>query len=148
MTTQKALLVNPEFLPDIWFSVRPLIDKALEHSVGEITSYDILKFLLNGKEFLWVGVEDDEIKSILVAEIVNYPRKRILRIVACSVDNDSNFETWSKYLHLVEDFARTSNCSHLEAMVRKGFTRKLNWEHEYSYILKPIRAKRKRKRRK
>ena len=44
-------------------------------------------------------------------------------------------------------FARNAECSHLEAWARKGLTRKLNWEHEYSVISKQIKPKRKRRRR-
>ena len=147
MTTQKVLLVEPEFVPDIWPRVRALIDEALDHTIAELHSSDILKMILNEREFLWVGVEDDVIKSALVAEVVNYPRKRILRIVVWTVDQDSDFNTWIRYLHIIEDFARTMKCSHLEAWARKGLTRKLNWEHEYSVISKPIKPKQQRKRR-
>ena len=147
MTTQEVLLVKPEFVPDIWSRVRSLIDEALAHTIGELHSSDILKMILNEKEFLWVGVENDDIKSALVAEVVNYPRKRILRIVVWTVDQDSDFDAWIKHLHIIEDFARTAECSQLEAWARKGLTRKLNWEHEYSVISKQIKPKRKRRRR-
>lgn len=147
MTTQQVLLVKPEFVPEIWFTVGPLIDQALSHTIGELHSSDILKMILNEKEFLWVGIEDDEIKSALVAEIVNYPKKRILRVITWTVDEESDFKTWIKYLYLIEDFARTAECSHLEAWARKGLTRKLDWDHEYSVISKLIKPKQKRKRR-
>ena len=147
MTTQEVLLVKPEFVPDIWSRVRSLIDEALDHTIGELHSSDILKMILNEKEFLWVGVENDDIKSALVAEVVDYPRKRILRIVVWTVDQESDFDDWIKHLHIIEDFARTAGCSHLEAWARKGLTRKLNWEHEYSVISKQIKPKRKRRRR-
>jgi len=147
MTTREVLLVKPEFIPDIWFKVKPLIDQALDHSIGELHSSDIMKMLLNEEEFLWVGMEDGDIKSVLVSEIINYPRKRILRIIIWTVDQESDFDTWIKYLYKIEDFARTIECSHLEAWARKGLTRKLNWDHEYTVISKPIKPKQQRKRR-
>ena len=147
MTTQEVILVKPELIPDIWPRVRSLIGEALDHTIGELHTSDILKMLLNEKELLWVGVEHAEINSVLVAEVVNYPRKRVLRIVVWTVDQESDFNTWIKHLHKIEDFARTAECSHLEAWARKGLTRKLNWEHEYAVISKPIKPKQQRKRR-
>ena len=147
MTTQQALLVNTEDVPDIWFKVKPLVDSALEHSRDELNSYDILKMILNEKGHLWVGVEDKDIKSALVTTIINYPRKRILRIVVWAVERESDFDTWIKHLYKIEDFARINECSHLEAWARKGLTRKLDWNHDYTLISKLIKPKQQRKRR-
>ena len=147
MTTQKALLIKVEDVPDIWIKVKPLVDSALEHSRNELNSYDILKMILNEKGHLWIGVEDGDIKSALVTTIINYPRKRILRIVVWTVERESNSDIWLKYLYKIEDFARINECSHLEAWARKGFTRKLGWNHDYTLISKLIKPKQQRKRR-
>ena len=71
MTTQEVILVKPEFVPDIWSRVRPLIEKALDHSRGELHSSDILRTILNKKDCLWVGLEDGDIKTALVTTIIN-----------------------------------------------------------------------------
>jgi len=147
MTTPEVILVKPEFAPDIWSRVRPLIEKALDHSRGELHSSDILRSILNEKDHLWVGLEDGDIKAALVTTIINYPRMRILRIVIWAVDQESDFDTWIKHLHKIEDFARSVECSHLEAWARKGLTRKLDWNHDYALISKSIKPKQQRKRR-
>ena len=147
MTTPKVLIVKPENIPDIWPDVRPLLEEALEHSVGELHPSDILRMLLNEREFLWIGIDDNKIQSVLIAESIKYPRKQTLRIVIWTVSKESDFNKWIPYLYLIEDFGRTLNCTHLEAWARKGLVRKLKWDHEYSVISKTIKPKQPRKRR-
>ncbi len=147
MTTPKVILVKPEDIPDIWIDVKPLLEEALAHSVGELHTSDILRMLLNEKEFLWIGIDNNELQSVLIAEPIKYPRKQILRIVIWTVSKDSEFNKWIPYLYLIEDLGRTLNCTHLEAWARKGLVRKLKWDHEYSVISKPIKPKQQRKRR-
>ena len=147
MTTPKVLIVKPENIPDIWPDVSPLLEEALEHSVGELHPSDILRMLLNEREFLWIGIDDNKIQSILIAESIKYPRKQTLRIVIWTVSKESDFNKWIPYLYLIEDFGRTLNCTHLEAWARKGLVRKLKWDHEYSVISKAIKPKQPRKRR-
>ena len=147
MTTQQVVLVKSEDIPDIWYSLKPLFEEALDHSTGEILPADLLKQLLNEREYLWIGIDKGEIKSALVVEPVKYPRKNVLRILVWTVDRSSDFELWYKHLHLIEDFGRKLGCTHLEAWARKGLVRRLNWDHEYSVISKPIKPKQPRKRR-
>ena len=102
---------------------------------------------MNEREYLWIGIDNGEIKSALVVEPVKYPRKNVLRILVWTVDRSSDFDLWYKHLHLIEDFGRKLGCTHLEAWARKGLVRKLKWDHEYSVISKPIKPKQPRKRR-
>jgi hypothetical protein len=147
MTTQQVALVKPEDIPDIWYSIKPLFEEALNHSAGECLPAHLLQDLLNEREFLWIGIDEGEIKSALVASPIKYPRRNTLRILTWTVDKSSDFDMWYKHLHLIEEFGRKLGCTHVEAWVRKGLVKKLNWEHEYSIISKPIKTKQPRKRR-
>ena len=48
--TTKALKVETKDIPYIWHDVKPLIDKALIHSEGELLSEDVLKLLLEKRD--------------------------------------------------------------------------------------------------
>ena len=52
MTTQQVVLVKSEDIPDIWYSLKPLFEEALDHSTGELLPADLLKQLLNEREYL------------------------------------------------------------------------------------------------
>ena len=72
MSYQKLLLIDPKNIPAIWIDIKPLIDKALKHSSGEMNSKDVLTSLLKSYEDLWVGFQDDEISCMGVTEIIEY----------------------------------------------------------------------------
>ena len=46
MTTQ-VYLIKPEDVQDLWFGIRPILEKALVHSEGALLSSDVLKNVLN-----------------------------------------------------------------------------------------------------
>ena len=150
MTTQ-LLLVNTEEIQFIWHKVIPLIDKALKYNyLGSMTTADALRLALDGQEQLWVGVENDELFLALLTEIVYYPQHSVLRIITFATDTGHDMDRWYHHLNSIEEFGRINKCIALEAWTRKGLAEKLNWEHEYSVISKPIKPEqqqRKRRRR-
>ena len=79
--TQTLHLVNPDMVQDIWPVARPLVEKALAHSEGQMLSSDALRMILNNKQQLWVGFEQESIFTAVVTEVINYPRHKILRII-------------------------------------------------------------------
>ena len=133
-----ARLVTPKEIPYIWVSVKPLIEKALVHANGEMLSSDILKLLLNNKEYLFIGYDNDEILSALVGEIINYPQKKVFRIITWSTESGHDYEAWIDLFDTIEYFARSKGCNSIEAWTRKGLARKLKWDNEYSVITKNI----------
>tara|TARA_R100000664_G_scaffold2953_1_gene6919 strand:+ start:546 stop:968 length:423 start_codon:yes stop_codon:yes gene_type:complete len=138
MTTPNLLIVNPRDIPYIWNQVKPLVDKALEYSSGEITSNDLLKLLLNGRNELWCGIDDTGVTSAGITEIVTYPQKRILRIITWATRSGKDQELWTGALSNVEEYARHNGCDLLEAYARKGLAKKLKWDSELVIITKNL----------
>ena len=136
--TKKARLVPPDVVPTIWSEVQPLIDKALTRSDEAYNSEDYLNLLLSEECMLWLGIEDDEIKIILICEVVEYPRTKILQIHIMATKSGHDFESWRSYLNSVEDFGRDNGCTLIEVTVPKGLARTLKWEHNYSVLTKHI----------
>ena len=136
--SKSAYFIPPQDLPNVWHDVKPLINKALEHASGEIMSSDILELLLEQRQILLVGVDDKKLEMATVGEIVNYPKKRIFRVITLATKSGHDYEKWNEYIPLVEDFAKQHGCVALEAWTRKGLARKLDWDNEYSVITKQI----------
>ena len=89
MITQ-AIRALPNQIPYMWHQVKPLIDKALIYSNGEMLVEDILECLLKNEQELVIGYNNDnEILMALVGEIVNYPRKKVyerhVQLVKCPI---------------------------------------------------------------
>ncbi len=137
MTTQ-ALKVESRDVPYIWHHVKPLIDKALVHSEGELLSEDVLKLLLEKREHLFIGRRNDSIESALVGEVIKYPRRNVFRIITWSTQSGFDSEFWLDYFDVIEDFARSKHCASIEAYARKGLARTLKWDNEYSVISKEL----------
>lgn len=139
MSNLKTLWINPDHIEYIWSDVEPLISKALHHSAGEISSTDILDKLLNKQMILLIGVEGTEILMALVAGIEEYPRKKTLRIITWGTKSGHDYESWMPmFPSVVETFAKSKGCSSIEAWARKGLAKKLNWDHEYTIVVKNI----------
>ncbi len=142
MTTRDFFLVKPDNAPLIWHTVRPLIEKTLVHAEGEMNSSDSLRMILNQDQQLWLGVEDDKVFLALITEIIRYPQKNTLRIINFSTQTEEDMDTWyEQAVNILTEFGLKVDCTNLEAWCRKGFARKLDWEHEYVVISKPIKPK-------
>lgn len=136
--TLQAQIIHSSEVPLVWHKVKPFIDKALIYSNGEMVAADVLSSLLNKELFLFIGLEDDEINSALIAELVDYPRKRVFRILTWAAESGYDFKLWMNLLNFIEDFARTAGCEYLEAWVRKGLVKRLKWDHERSVVTKKL----------
>jgi len=134
----KARLVLPDVVPTIWSEVQPLIDKALTCSDEAYNSQDYLNLLLDESCALWIGIDDDEIKSALICEVVPYPRTNILQIHIWATKSGHDYTQWMEHFKSIEDFGRDNGCTLIEVTVRKGLARKLKWEHNYSVLTKHI----------
>ena len=101
-------------------------------------SDDVLKALLEKEYILWVGVQGKEILMAVVAEMVEYPRKKALNIITWGTKSGYDYELWMKEFYKIEHFAKVNGCSFIEAGTRKGLAKKLKWDNEYYIVTKHI----------
>ena len=135
----KVALVEAEDVDMVWDEVSPLIEKALRHAEGELIPNDIKKHLDSGNLRLWVALEDRDVIAAMVTEIIQYPRKKIVRIITLA---GKDMGMWYKFLPMLEGYAIRYGCSSLEAWSRKGMARKLkDWKHSYDIITKDLKQR-------
>mgnify|MGYP003306842707 CR=1 FL=1 len=135
------MFLEPVFaseVPRIWHEVKPLVDKALARADGEQLSEDVLQKLLNKEMILFAGIEANELASVCIAEILYYPRKKVLQVTIAATKSGRDFELWNETFEVVEDFGRAMGCTSVSAWVRKGFVKKLKWKHKYSVVTKDL----------
>ena len=135
------MLLVPVFasdVPRIWHEVKPLVDKALKHSHGEQLSEDVLDKLLKKQMILFAGIEAQDLASVCLAEIINYPRKKMLHVTLAATKSGRDFELWNETFGVVEDFGRAMGCTSVSAWTRKGFAKKLKSKHEYAVLIKDL----------
>ena len=135
----KVALLEAEDVDMVWDETYPFIKKALRHAEGELKPEDIKKHLDSGDLRLWVALKDKDVIASMVTEIIQYPRKRIVRVITLA-GKDMNL--WYDFLPMVEGYAIRNGCSSLEAWTRRGMTRKLkDWNHSYDVITKDLKQR-------
>jgi len=135
----RVALIDSEDIGLVWDEVVPLIEKALLHAEGELIPEDIKQHLDEGDLRLWVALKGQKILAAMVTEIIEYPRKRIVRVITLA---GKNMDMWYDFLPMIEGYAVKNGCSSLEAWTRKGMTRKLkDWKHSYDIITKDLKQR-------
>lgn len=136
----KAHLISPEDVPYIWDDVGPMLARIQEHSEGELETDDFLDQLMMGGMQLWIATEDKKIIMSMVTQIIKYPQKKILRIIAISGENFK--ELHAKFNDMVEAFAIKHQCSALELWGRKGWKKMLpDWNSDYIVFTKDLKER-------
>ena len=92
--TTRLILVDTEHVQDVWQEARPLIEKALAYDyLGNMTSTDALRLLLNEHQQLWLGIDTGIFLAILT-EIVKYPKNNVLRVIAFATKTGHDMDAW------------------------------------------------------
>ena len=137
-------LIRVEHIDDVWTEVKPYIDRCVPHSEGELETEDFYDFLANGEMQLWIAIdksetEDNEIIAAMITQIIVYPRKRILRIIAIAGDE---MDRWMHFLPEIEDRALEAGCTAREAWGRKGWLKVLtDWKCSYHVLTKDLKSR-------
>ena len=125
----RVALIFPEDIEVVWPHVKDHIARSSARAEGELTPDDFLEFLVTGQMHLWVAIENKAIIAAMVTQVIVYPQKRVLRIVAIGGEG---MERWWQFFPLLENFAVSLGCSSLEAWGRKGWTKILkDWKSSY-----------------
>lgn len=136
----KAHIVSPEDVPYLWDSVGPMIAKVTKHSEGELETDDFLEQLIDGYMQLWIVTEDKKIIVSMVTQIIDYPQKRILRLIALA--GKDFIEVHNNFIDMLESYAIKKQCSALELWGRKGWKKMLpDWKDSYIVFTKDLKKR-------
>lgn len=127
-------------IPEIFNTVAPFIQRALNESNGELTLQHVYIDLINARKQLWV-ISDENYKThaVAVTEIVQYPAKRIARIIFLGGEG---LERWSKLLSdTVIEHAREYGATCVEVIGRKGwdrFLKGMGYKTKYYHLVREV----------
>ncbi len=132
----KVGVVHPDEVPKLWKKVLPQIERCVPHSEGEMEAPDFYVALVDGEMQLWIAVEDEEVIASMVTQIVPYPAKKVLRVIAIAGED---MDKWFHFQPDLEEFAILMGCSSLEAWGRKGWKKILkDWKDSYVVYTKEL----------
>ena len=136
----KAHLISPEDVPYLWGDVGPMIAKVTEQTEGEFEPDDYLDNLTNGYMQLWLVTEGKKIIISMITQIILYPQKNVLRVIALAGKNFK--EVHDNFIDVLETFAIKSGCSSLELWGRKGWKKMLpDWDSKYIVFTKDLKSR-------
>ena len=131
-------------LPRVWHLIKPLIDKALDHSLGERMASDMLEDLMNDQLWLLTGIDEQgDLAGVLVAEEIVHPQKKELYVHAWATQTGYGFDDWVElFEQSLLEIAYDSGCHYISSNCRKGLAKKMTtkrgWNESYSVITKPV----------
>ena len=136
----EILYTPKEMVEEIWPKVQSYIDSALEYSIGEYLSTDILELIMNDQMQLWCVGDGNEIIAAYTTQFRNYPQRKILLVHSLG---GSKLREWGRLMEKsLYQLAKLQNCSHLEVYGRKGWGRLLgreaNFKQQYIVLTKEI----------
>ena len=118
-----------------WPRVAGLVRKAIERGEGSYAEADIAVACMSGMWQLWIVEYEDEVMSIAITELINFPRQRkcLIRYIAGALD------IVRLHVHEIEDYARRENCKVLEGYARRGWVRAMpDWTEKYVIMQKEL----------
>ena len=132
-------LVAADKVASIWEEVYPLLDMAQVYAAGELDTQDYFAMIENGDMQLWIAENDGGIFAMMLTEFVQYPRKKVMRIVSIG---GKEMNRWMKYFPALEAAALSVGCTGFEVFGRKGWLRVLkDWKCSYHVLTKDIKHK-------
>ena len=138
MTTYLTGIPSQE-IDEIWDACLPFIELASKKGQEEMSAKDIYNFCKDAKMQLWIVFDSDaEIKAVVTTEIVNYPRKKVCRVVTLGGEEIDN---WLHSISVIEAWAEEKGCHAIETFCRKGFIKKLEkygYEQTYTVLGKEL----------
>ena len=120
--------IQPWQLPRTWHLLQPLVDKALDHSLGERLASDMLEDLMNDQLWLLTGIDEQgDLAGVLVAEEIVHPQKKELYVHAWATVTGYGFDDWVEpFEQSLLEIAQDTGCHYISTMCRKGLAKKMS----------------------
>lgn len=120
----------------MWPWVMPFVmrylDKSREHRWNAV---DIKDMLLERDLQLWLIHNGDAIKTVVLTQLVNYPRVRECNIfMVCG----ELLDDWRECNEYLLSWAAEHGCHYASAMARKGFAKAVGWDERQVYVVRAL----------
>jgi len=127
--------IKPQDIQQKWPVIEPFVSKALEYSLNEHNSEDLKKKMINGEYLLLGFYEGDKILSIVSAELLTYPRKKIVNIVTAA---GSSMEKWlDEWWRAIKILAKEQGAQEITVSGRSGWLKalkKYGFKQQYTVL--------------
>lgn len=134
----KPWLIERSAIAGAWPAVKHMVEAALAQSAGRLDADDVLELLTSGGMQLWALITSEgepEVAAVLVTEIMDYPRKRVLDL---SLMGGSRMELWLDALPVLEQWAAQQGIHQVQIHGRRGWARVTGYPERGALLVKEI----------
>ncbi len=135
----RSSLLAPHDILEKWHILRPHVESALGHSVGEMTSFDIALMAMIEKAHIWLTVDKNgSIASVIVTRFIEQTRRKTMLIQSCG-GSVEEWDAWTAHHDTLVNFAKDNRCSSIQIWGRKGWQRRLrHLTNDTGHSYKPL----------
>jgi len=109
--------IPSRYIDDVWEHCEEYVVMGINKAQEEMNEHDIYYFLKDGEMQLWVVFDEDnnkEIKAVVTTQIINYPQKKVCRIVTLG---GKGMDKWvSQVLDVLEEWSQEQDCDAMETV--------------------------------
>ena len=134
----KPWLIERSAIAGAWPAVKHMVEAALVESAGRLDADDVIALLSDGGMQLWAMVTSDgepEVVAVLVTEIIDYPRKRVLDL---ALMGGERMELWLEALPVLEQWAAQQGVNQVQIHGRRGWARATGYPECGAIMIKEI----------
>jgi hypothetical protein len=112
-------IVPPNYIHQVWDKIESFFDRAMLAGTDDYNVDQLKMLLVDGKQTLFVFVEDEKIIGALAVELINFPNHRIAHTSAVGGKEIFNETTIKQY----EDWCRAQNATKIRAFAKDAQAR-------------------------
>jgi hypothetical protein len=112
-------IVPPNYIHQVWDKIEPFFDRAMLAGTDDYNVDQLKMLLVDGKQTLFVFVEDENIIGALAVELINFPNHRIAHTSAVGGKEIFDENTIKQY----EDWCRAQNATKIRAFAKDAQAR-------------------------
>ena len=116
----------------VWGDVARVLNKSVDTSGGKFHIDDIYRDIDSGLLGLWLVLDKKDVVAAITTRIIQYPGRKAM---ALDWVGGTRMAEWLPLvLSTIEEYAKESDCQHLEGYGRNAWGRylgKYGWEPEY-----------------
>lgn len=125
----------PSRLDDAWPFLADRFREIADGSQGRIDENYLYAAIRKGEYLTWVVMDGNVQKAVVLAKIIQFPLKRILKIVAC-VGED--YREWIGLIEEIERWAQEGGFHQIEITARPGWSKAIDYKITHYVMVKEL----------
>lgn len=107
--------------------IRGMLLRAEEWSAGDVEVEDWIQMHARGRAQLFVGLRDSGLEAVMLTEFVQYPRRKVLVILALA----GRAKQFAPFMKFIEHWAELNGAEAVEAYCREAMVR---YAERYGFV--------------